>query len=64
MATKIPHPPPPESHDQHHDRALGQQLEGDMVSVLVVVGWKLVLSRCVELMPTRETDGDESAMNL
>jgi hypothetical protein len=29
-----------------------------------LVSWKLVLSRCIELMPRRETDGDEWAMNL
>jgi hypothetical protein len=28
------------------------------------VGWKLELSSCVERTPTRETQGDESAMNL
>src|SRR5215213_3445028 len=26
--------------------------------------WKLELSRCVELTPTRQTQGDESPMNL
>jgi hypothetical protein len=31
---------------------------------LWLVAWKLELSRCVELMPRRETQGDESAMNL
>jgi hypothetical protein len=31
---------------------------------LWIVAWKLELSSCVELMPRRETDGDEWAMNL
>src|ERR671912_1806927 len=31
---------------------------------LWLVAWNLALSSCVELTPRRETDGDESAMNL
>ena len=31
---------------------------------LWLVAWKLELSSCVELIPRRETDGDEWAMNL
>jgi hypothetical protein len=39
MAANIPHPPPPYRYERHHDRALGQQPEDDMVAVLFGVGW-------------------------
>ena len=63
MAAKTPHPPSPESHNQHHHRALSQQPNDDMVALLIVVGWKLLVSSCLELTPIRGTHGDELWMN-
>src|SRR5688572_33183977 len=63
----------PRFHIPHHPRAMitttTEPSANNLRTIwfrcsLWLVGWKLELSRCVELMPTRETQGDESAMNL
>jgi hypothetical protein len=63
----------PRFHIPHHPRAMisttTEPSANNLRAIwfrcsLWLVAWKLELSRCVELTPTRETDGDEWAMNL
>src|SRR5688572_33076915 len=63
----------PRFHIPHHPRAMisttTEPSANNLRAIwfgcsLWLVGWKLELSRCVELMPTRQTQGDEWAMNL
>src|SRR5215218_8153126 len=63
----------PRFHIPHHPRAITSTTTEPSANNLRAIWFrcslwwvacKPELSRCVELMPRRETDGDESAMNL
>jgi hypothetical protein len=63
----------PRFHIPHHPRAMSSTTTKPSANnlraiwfrcSLLLVAWKLEFSSCVELTPRRETDGDESAMNL
>src|SRR5215207_9113159 len=63
----------PRFHIPHHARAMISTTTEPSANNLRAIwfrcslwlgAWKLELSRCVELTPTRQTQGDESPMNL